>query len=78
MYDLANAEFAGSLNHVEGALDVGIDIGVREVIRVRDRDESGEVQNCVAPLHSLVNSVRVTDVSGEYLELASNVHSAAI
>ena len=68
MHDATRAELARGLEHVERSLDVGIDVGIGRMVGERDRDERGEVQHRIAPLHRRLHAVRVANVAGEDVE----------
>ena len=58
-------EVARRMQHVERALDVGVDIGIGRMKAEGYRDQRGEVQDDRAAAHRLAHAVRIADVSGD-------------
>jgi hypothetical protein len=67
-----HTQLASRLQHVEGALDVGVDVGVGGMVRVGYGDEGSQMQHSIAALHRLLHAVWVADVAGEYIQLVAD------
>jgi hypothetical protein len=75
---LRHTQFAPRLHDVERAFYVGINVGIRRVIRIGDRNQRSKMQHCIAALHCCAHAVRITDVTREHLELADDIECTMI
>lgn len=76
--NLGSAELAGGLQDVEGALDVGIHVGIRRVIAEGDGDQGGEVEDDVDAFHRGFHAVRVADVTAEEVDFRAFLPAEAV
>jgi hypothetical protein len=65
---MGGPEGASRLQHVERALDVGVDVRVGRVIGERNSDECGEVKNDVAALCGFAHAVGIPNVAREHVQ----------
>ena len=78
LHHLADAKVARRLDNAQRALDVGVDVSVRGVVRIRYGDQGREVQYRVAVLHGGAHAIGVAHIAREHLELALYVCCAAV
>ncbi len=65
---------ARRLAQVKGTPHVGIDVAIGRGIRIRDRDERGEMENEFHSPHEFEAKVRVPDIAGFNLNVPPAVH----
>ena len=63
------AHLTGRVQHVQGALDVGVHVAVRAVVAEGNGDQRRQVIHDVLPFHGVAHAVGVTDVAHEHLDL---------
>ena len=63
------AHLTGCVQHVQGALDVGVHIAVRAVVAEGDGDQRRQMVNDVLPFHGMAHAVGVADIAHEHLNL---------
>ena len=66
-------QLAGGVQHVQGALDVGVYIAVGAVVAEGDGNQSGQMVHMLLTAHCGAHTVGVTHVAGEDLNLAANL-----
>src|SRR5689334_22871190 len=64
---------ASGLEHVECAADVGVDVAIRRAVRVRNRDQRGEMRNLVAAFYRVVNAERIANVAGNHINTVAKL-----
>ena len=67
------AKIAGGLHHVQGAMDVGVDIAGGRHIAVGNRDQSSQVEHRAAAPHRLPHAERVPDVTQYQLKVCPGI-----
>ena len=69
MHHLLHPEIEHRLQHVQRALDIGVDVAVRCLVRIGDRDQRRQVQHRATALYRAAHRVSVADVAGHHLHV---------
>ena len=65
----AHPAVAGGLTHIERSLDISVDIAVRRYIAVGNRNQCGEMIDCVTAFGNMAAEIRVSDIACDYFKI---------
>ena len=72
------AQLTGSIQHIQGALDVGVNIAVRAVIAEGNGNQRCQMEHALLAAHSGAHTVGVTHIAGENFDLAADLFGQSI
>ena len=72
------AQLAGGVQHVQGALDVGIHIAVRAVVAERNGNQGSQMEHALLPAHGSTHTVGVTYIAHKDIHFIADLRGQGI
>ena len=72
------AQLAGGVQHVQGALDVGIHIAVRAVVAERNGNQGSQMEHALLPAHGSTHAVGVTYIAHKDIHFIADLRGQGI